>query len=54
MYILTTTTKRKNAKRHIDTKGKDLEKLRNNARFIDRNKYVVEIYNGKWELIEIL
>ena len=53
MYYLTTTAKRKNGKRHIALKGNDLEHLRDLAQNnIDRNWYVVEIYNGKWKLVE--
>lgn len=53
MYILATTAKRKNAKRHIASKGNDLEHLRYLAQNnINKDRYVVEIYTGKWELVE--
>ena len=53
MYYLTHTAKRKNAKRHIAQKSKDLETLRKVAKnWSDR--YIAEIYNGKWELVERL
>lgn len=53
MYILATTAKRKNAKRHIASKGNDLEHLRYLAQNnINKDIYVVEIYTGKWELVD--
>lgn len=53
MYILATTAKRKNAKRHIAGKSDDLEHLRYLAQNnINKDRYVVEIYTGKWELVE--
>ena len=53
MYILTTTAKRKNAKRHIVDKSNNIEPLRKLAQNnIDKDRYVVEIYTGKWELVE--
>lgn len=52
MYYLTITAKRKNAKRHISSKGNDIERLRRLANNINKDYYVVEIYNGKWELVE--
>ena len=53
MYILATTAKRKNEKRHIASKGNDLEHLRYLAQNnINKDRYVVEIYTGKWELVE--
>ena len=51
MYYLTTTAKRKNAKRHIVEKSKDIEYLRNLSKNMNAC-YIVEIYNGKWELVE--
>lgn len=51
MYYLTTTAKRKNAKRHIVTKSNDLEYLRRIGRDINIC-YITEIYDGKWNLIE--
>lgn len=53
MYILTTTAKRKNAKRHITLKSNDLEHLRDIAQNnINKDRYVVEIYSGNWNLLE--
>lgn len=52
MYYLTITAKRKNAKRHISSKGNDIERLRRLANNINKDYYVVELYNGKWELVE--
>lgn len=51
-YILTVTAKRKNAKRHIVERGtiEDCRRLANNM----NEKYIVEIYNGKWELVETI
>ena len=52
MYILTTTSKRKNAKRHIVTKSESLDKLRDLGKNNMNDKYIVEIYTGKWEIVE--
>ena len=51
MYYLTTKAKRKDAKRHIVSKCKDIEYLRTLAKNMNAC-YIVEIYNGKWELVE--
>lgn len=51
MFYLTITAKRKNAKRHIVKKSNDIDVLRNLSRNMNK-RYRVEIYNGKWELIE--
>ena len=51
MFYLTITTKRKNAKRHVVNKFKNLEdakKLSNNI----NECYIVEIYTGRWEFVE--
>lgn len=53
MYYLVSTARRKNAKRHIDTKSEDIQHLRDLAKNFN-HKYRVEIYNGKWELVEAL
>lgn len=50
-YILTSTAKRKNAKRHIVAWGVDLETARRLARNINK-KYIVEVYTGNWKLVE--
>lgn len=53
MYILTTTAKRRNGKRHITLKSNDLEHLRDIAQNnINKDRYVVEIYSGNWNLLE--
>ena len=52
MYILTTTSKRKNARRHIVTKSENLDQLRDLGKNNMNDVYIVEIYTGKWELIE--
>lgn len=53
MYILTTTAKRKNGNRHITLKSNDLEHLRDIAQNnINKDRYVVEIYSGNWNLLE--
>ena len=52
-YYLVTTARKKNARRHIDIKRTDLEELRSYGNFINK-KYIVEIYNAKWELIETI
>ena len=51
-YILTITSKRKNAKRHMVTKSESLNELRNLGKNNMNDKYIVEIYTGKWELVE--
>lgn len=53
MYYLTITVKQKRGKRHIVTKSEDVQHLRNLANNLNR-KYKVEIYTGKWELVETL
>ena len=50
-YILAATAKRKNAKRHITGRFDDLESARRTGKNMN-DSYNVEIYNGKWELIE--
>lgn len=50
-YILVTTPKRKNARRHIAWRGNDIDDLRKSAKYIN-DRYVVEIYTGNWKLIE--
>ena len=52
MYILTITAKIKNAKRHIVTKSESLDKLRDLGKNNMNDKYIVEIYTGKWKLVE--
>ena len=54
MYYLTITAKRKNAKRHISNKGNDIDYLRKLGKNNINDRYIVEIYNGKWELIEMV
>jgi len=53
MYYLTTTAKRKNAKRHIVRKSEDINYLKRLGRNVSE-RYIVEIYNGKWELVETI
>jgi hypothetical protein len=52
MYYLTVTAKRKNAKRHITSTHNNIKALEQHAKFIDSNRYNVEIYNGKWEFVK--
>ena len=54
MYYLTTRTRRKNARktRSIVAKGNDFEYLCNLAENNINKKYIVEIYNGRWELVK--
>jgi hypothetical protein len=49
--IVTTTAKQKNAKRHIFGRYDSLKKAKTDACNLINRKYIVEIYNGKWELI---
>ena len=52
-YILTTTAKRTNAKRHIVKRSHDYYLLESLARWsLDRKNYIVEIYTGNWELVK--
>ena len=51
-YILTITAKRKNGKRHIVTKNSDLNFLRGLGIYNINNKYIVEIYDASWQLVE--
>ena len=53
-YILTITAKRKNAKRHIQERSNDINALIESAKHINHDKYIVEIYNSKWQLVETL
>lgn len=53
MMYLTTTARRKGAKRHIVRKSNDIAYLRTLAlNNIDNKRYIVEIYNGRWVLFE--
>lgn len=52
-YILTSTAKRKNAKRHIVVRSDNLEGLKKLAENINK-RYIVELYTGNWQLIERL
>ena len=52
-YILTTTAKRKNAKRHIVARSVNLDGLKKLAENINK-RYIVELYTGNWQLIERL
>ena len=54
MYYLTTRTRRKNARkaRSIVTKGNDFEHLCDLAENNINKRYIVEIYNGRWELVK--
>lgn len=51
-YILTITAKRRNAKRHIAQRGESLEELIRYSNVINKDRYHVDIYNGKWELVK--
>lgn len=51
MYYLTTTAKRKNAKRHIVMKSDSIEELKKIAENNINPRYIAEIYDGKWNLI---
>lgn len=51
MYYLTFTAKRKNAKRHIVGKAATVQELKSKP-YINNERYIINIYNGKWELIE--
>ena len=54
-YILTVTAKRKNAKRHIVERNSNIEHLRKLAvNNLNKDRYIVEIYNSKWELLETI
>ena len=54
-YILTVTAKRKNAKRHIVERNSNKEHLLKLAKEnLNKDRYIVEIYNAKWELLEAI
>lgn len=54
-YILTVTAKRKNAKRHIVERNNNKEHLLKLAKEnLNKDRYIVEIYNAKWELLEAI
>ena len=50
MYYLTIRGKQKRAKRHVVTKSLSFTTLLKTAENLDKKRYKVEIYNGKWEL----
>ncbi len=54
MYILTITARRKNAKRHIVDKSTDINDLRKLANNVNGDRYVIEIYTGRWDLVEVI
>ena len=51
-YILTITAKRKNGKRQIVTKHSNINYLRYLGIYNINKKYIVEIYNSNWQLVE--
>lgn len=51
MYYVTTTARRKNAKRHILEKTKDLQTAMEVMNKMG-DRYIIEIYTGKWELVK--
>ena len=55
-YLVRTYKKHKRAKRHIVLKGslEYVERFVKSINYISNDRYKVEIYNGKWELIKIL
>lgn len=53
MMYLTITARRKGARRHIVAKSNDIEQLKSLAiNNLNKKLYIVEIYNGRWSLIE--
>lgn len=52
MYYITSTAKRKNAKRHIVMKSTDYAYIKKMFDLYDNNRYIYEICNGKWEVLE--
>lgn len=58
-YYLTTTARRKNAKRHIVTNGftpvfKTIEDAEKSSEFLNHKLYKIAIYNTKWELVKVV
>lgn len=51
MYYLTVTAKRKGAKRHIVYKSNDLDDLIKSSSGINKKRYKVVIYSGKWKQV---
>lgn len=52
MYYITITAKRKNAKRHIVMKSNDFAHIKKMFDMYDNSRYIYEIVNGKWEVLE--
>lgn len=52
-YILTITSRRKNAKRHIVSKFYTLSDAEKVASSLNKS-YIIEIYNTKWELVKVI
>lgn len=53
MYYVTTTAKRKNAKRHIGLKATTIWEAIYNSKGFNVDRYTVELYNGKWQRMGI-
>lgn len=53
MMYLITKCNQKNARRHIVTKSNDIEYLRRLSENLNI-RYHVEIYDGRWNLIETI
>ena len=53
MYYLTITARRKDAKRHISKRSSSLDELRRLSENLN-HRYIIEIYDGKWNLIETI
>ena len=52
-YRLTTTTKGKNARRHIVAADTDIKQLERLAAILN-DKYIKEIYTWNWQLVKTL
>lgn len=52
-YRLTTTAKRKNARRHIVAADTDIKQLERLAAILN-DKYIKEIYTWNWQLVKTL
>ena len=58
-YYLTTTARRKNAKRHLVTNGfipvfNSIEDAEKSSEFLNHKLYKIAIYNTKWELVKVV
>lgn len=54
MYYLTIKAKRKDAKKHISKKSHSIDELVTFGKNTLNDKYVVDIYDSKWNLVMLV